>query len=103
MEIGVLDLLLEDDSDGDFEFFDDLLESDKFFGDFFDFSFLLVDLIKFADIDGGLMGMVSLLGMVFRPLVVDLNCAIEWVFVKFLIGKILGIIITGCRLKIEAR
>jgi hypothetical protein len=52
MEVGVLDFLLEDDADGDFKFFNDLLQSDEFLCNFFDFLFLLVDLIQLADIDG---------------------------------------------------
>lgn len=85
MEVGVLDLLLKDDSNGDFKFFDDLFESDKFFCDFFDFSFLLIDLIELADIDGCFMLMFWLLETVFEPLVVNLASAIECILVKLLI------------------
>jgi hypothetical protein len=53
MEISVLNFLLENDANGDFKFFYDFLESDEFFCNFFDFSFLLVDLIQLADIEGG--------------------------------------------------
>jgi hypothetical protein len=103
MEVRVLNLFLKDDPDGNFKFFDDLFQSDKFFGDFFDFSFLLIDLIQFTDIDGSFKLLVSLPKIVFGPLIINLFCAIRWVLVNFLIGKILWIMITGCRLKIYAR
>ncbi len=103
MQVRVLNLFLKDDPDRNFKFFYDLFESDKFFGDFFDFSFLLINLIQFADIDGSFILLVSLLKIVFGPLIINLFCAIRWDLVNFLIGKILWIMITGRRLKIYAR
>ena len=51
MEVRVIDLLFENKADGDFEFFDDLFESDEFLCDFFDLPFLFIDLNELFDIE----------------------------------------------------